>query len=238
MFTLAGCKVDGEEDIEIHSSGAVTIRVNYQVPEIGLSRVDGSEIVEFIQELSNRHESISLNELSCERAGNATVRLIVDIHFSDPIKIREMMAEELVILEKTGTTNLQLLAKIKAIIGEVSLRVDGINIKFNRSIKLHELLAYEAPNLSPDLLGKYQFRYSLTSPSPATQHNATITSNNGKTLVWVMPLKQHVITPFNMHATLPIPIPWWVWLMAVLVLLLLLWVLWKIFAYVRQRRRT
>ncbi|MGJ8655390.1 MAG: hypothetical protein ACSHX6_02985 [Akkermansiaceae bacterium] len=235
LFILVGCKIDGEEEIEIHDNGALTMRVNYQIPELGLSLEDGRLLVEYIQAFAFRHESISVNELSCEPSGNSTVRLIAEIHSSDALKLQEIMEAETIMFERDDSLDLELFAKLKAIIGEISIGVEGTNIIFNRAIVLGELLENGLPTLNPLLLGNYQFRYSLTSPRAAAHHNATTTSNNGKTLTWVMPLKHHVSTPFIMQATLPIPIPWWVWLLVGLAILLLLWMLRKIFRYVRLK---
>jgi hypothetical protein len=235
VLIISGCKIDGEEEIEIHADGALTMRLNYQFPQLGLSLIEGKALVAYLQGLDDRHESISMNVLSCERASNATVRIIAEIHSKDAMQLGEIMAAESAMLEGDELLELSLLAKLKAIIGEISIGVEELNIKFSRTIKLDDLLKSELPNINRDLLGNYQFRYSLTSPRPARNHNATTTSNNGKTLTWVMPLKQYVNEPFIMQATLPIPIPWWVWLLVGLAILVMLLVLWKIFCYLRRK---
>jgi hypothetical protein len=243
-LTISGCKIDGEEETEIHADGTVTMRVNYQFPELGLSLAEGKALVEYIQGIATRHESISVGELSCERAGNSTVRLIAEIHISDAIQLREIMKSELemldLLIEQRGQgseelLNAQLLMKVKASIGEMSIGVVGLKIEYKRTINLGDSLKRQLPLIRPTMLGKYQFRYSLTTPSPSTKHNATTTSNNGKTLTWVMPLKDYFDEPFIMQATLPIPIPWWVWLLVGLAILLLLLILWKIFSYVKRK---
>ncbi len=237
LFILVGCKIDGDEQVEIHADGALTMRVNYQIPELGMSLKEGRALVDFLKDFDSRHDSISISDLSCESAGNATVRIIAEIHSTDAMQLRGIIEGELELLESEDTEllDLKLLAKIKAIIGNISIRVQDLNIEFNRTIELDDLLKKELPNLNSNLVGNYQFRYSLTSPSPATHHNATMTSNNGRTLTWVMPLKQHIDAPFITQATLPIPIPWWVWLLVGLAFLVLLLILWKIFTYVRRK---
>ncbi len=244
VLTISGCKIDGEDETEIHADGTVTMRVNYQFPELGLSLAEGKALVEYIQGIGARHESVSLGELSCERVGKKAVRLIAEIHISDAMQLREIMESELemldLLIEQRGQgskelLNAQLLMKVKASIGEISIGVVGLKIEYKRTINLGDSLKRQLPFLRPAMLGKYQFRYSLTTPSPATKHNATKTSNNGKTLTWVMPLKDYFDEPFIMQATLPIPIPWWVWLLAGLAILLLLLILWKIFSYVRRK---
>ena len=233
---LSSCKIDGEEQIEIHADGALTMRVNYQFPELGFSLADGKDLVSYIQGLEERHEIISIQELSCERAGNATVRFIAEIHISDALKLREIMPQELELLEKEELLDPRFLAKLKAQFGSISIEVEGLNIKFNRKIEFEGLIREEMPHLNPDLLGDYQFRYSITSPSASTKNNAATISNNGKTLTWVMPLKQYLDKPFIMQANVPIPIPWWVWLVAGLAILLIIFVLWKIFSMVFKRK--
>lgn len=235
IVVISGCKIDGEEGIEIHADGAMTMRVNYQIPERGMSLEEGRALVDYLHDLCDRHESISAHELSFERAGSATVRLILEIHFTDAMQLRTIMAGEVERLEKEEPLDAELLVKLQAIIGDVTIGVEGLNIEFSRTIQLHDLLKSQLPNFNPDLLGKYQFRYSLTSPKPATTHNATTTSNNGKTLTWVMPLKQHFDHPFIMRATLPIPVPTWVWWAVCLALLVMLLILWKLFSYVRRK---
>lgn len=234
---LSSCKIDGEEQIEIHADGAVTMRVNYQFPELGFSLADGKDLVSYLQGLEERHEIISIQELSCERAGNATVRFVAEIHINDAIKLREIMPRELELLEKEELLDPRFLAKLKALFGSISIEVEGLNIKFNRKIELEGLIREEMPHLNPDLLGDYQFRYSITSPSASAKNNATTISNNGKTLTWVMPLKQYLDKPFIMQANVPIPIPWWVWLLVGLVVLLVLVISWKIFAFMRRKSR-
>ncbi len=244
VLTISGCKIDGEEETEIHADGTVTMRVNYQLPELGLSLAEGKAIVEYIQGIDARHESISLGDLSCERAGNTTVRLIAEIHISDAMQLSEIMESELemldLLIEQRGQgskelLNAQLLMKVKASIGEISIGVVGLKIEYKRTINLGDSMKRQLPFLRPAMLGKYQFRYSLTTPSPATKHNATKTSNNGKTLTWVMPLKDYFEDPFIMQATLPIPIPWWVWLLVGLAILVILLIFWKIFCYLRRK---
>lgn len=235
VLFISGCKMDGDEEIEIHADGALTIRVNYQMPIRGLSLMDGRALLTYFQGLADRHESISVNELSCELAGNATVRLIAEIHTTDAMQLREIMAGESEMLESGELLDLTILAKVKAIIGDISIGVEGLSIKFRRSVQIGDLLKNELPSFNPDLLGDYQFRYSLTSPRAAKSHNATSTSNNGKTLIWVMPLKQSFEEPFTMQATLPIPIPWWVWLLVALAVLVILFILWKIFSYAKRK---
>lgn len=233
---LASCKIDGEEQIEIHADGAVTLRVNYQLPELGLSLAEGEALISYLKGLADRYEIITIRETSCERAGNATVRLIAEMHCSDALKLREIAEIEIELLKKEELLDPKLLAKVKAVFGSSSIELDGLNIKFNRKIEFGNFINEELPNLNHELLGKYQFRYSITSPSPSAKNNATSTSNNGKTLNWVMPLKEYIDQPFSMQATLPIPIPWWVWLVAGLAILLIIFVLWKIFSMVFKRK--
>jgi|GEM_PF-2094416 len=244
VLTISGCKIDGEEETEIHADGTVTMRVNYQFPELGLSLAEGKALVAYIQEIGARHESISLGELSCERAGNSTARLIAEIHISDATQLSEIVKSELerldLLIEQRGQgseelLNAPLLMKVKASIGEISIGLVGLKIEYKRTINLGNSQRSQLPFLNPTMFGKYQFRYSLTTPSPATKHNATITTNNGKTLTWVMPLKDYFDKPFIMQATLPIPIPWWVWLLAGLAILVILLILWKIFSYLRRK---
>jgi hypothetical protein len=233
---LSSCKIDGEEQIEIHADGAVTMHVNYQFPELGFSLADGNDLVSYLQGFEERHEIISIQELSCERAGNATVRFIAEIHISDPIKLREIMPLELELIEKEELLNPSLLAKLKALFGSSIIEVEGVKIKFHRKIEFEGLIKAEMPHLNPDLLGDFHFRYSITSPSASSKNNASTISNDGKTLTWVMPLKQYLNEPFIMQAKIPIPIPWWVWLLSGLVILMIIFVLWKIFSMVFKRK--
>lgn len=235
VLTISGCKVDGEEETEIHADGTVTMRVNYQFPELGLSLAEGRALVEYIQGIDSRHESISLGDLSCERAGDTTVRLIAEIHISDAMQLREIMESELEMSAGDEWLDVKLLAKLKAIIGDLSIGVKGMKIEYKRTINLGDSLKRQLPLLRPSMLGKYQFRYSLTIPSPATSHNATTTSNNGKTLTWVMPIKDYFDEPFIMQATLPIPLPWWVWLLVGLAVLVIMLILWKIFSCLKRK---
>jgi hypothetical protein len=244
VLSISGCKVDGEEEMEIHADGTLTMRVNYQFPELGLSLADGNTVLVYIRGMATRHESISTGELSCERAGNASVRLIAEIHSSDAVRLGEIMEGEFELLEELISQGGQgseefidapLLEKIKTCIGEILIRVAGLKIEYKRTIDLGDSLRRQMPFLNKDMLGKYQFRYSITTPSPATKHNATLTSNHGKTLTWIMPLKAKLDEPFIMQASLPIPIPWWVWLLACLAILVILLILWKIFSFLRRK---
>lgn len=235
LLALSGCKIDGEEELEIYSDGALSMRLNYQIPELGLSLVDGQKLVSFINDFSDRHESISITELSCERAGNSTVRIIAEIHSSDALKLKQIANDELQLISTTGTEDAELLRQFQSLIGIISLQLKGKEILFQRTITLDGLLDSDQLTLNPKLLGNYQFRYSLTSPSPATSHNATITSNNGKTLTWVMPLRDYASIPFVMDATIPIPLPWWVWAIVLLVGVFVLWLIWRIIKALKKR---
>ncbi len=236
-LALSSCKIDGEEQVEIHADGALTLRANYQFPELGLSLREGAALVDYLNGLAERHEIISIRDLSCERAGNATVRLIAEIHVSDGLKLREIAESELKLLENENWLDHQLLAKLKAVVGSSSIEMAGLNLKFKRTIEFGDFIKQEVPQLNRDLLGNFQFRYSITSPSSSAENNADHISNNGKTLTWVMPLRDHIEQPFIMQATLPIPIPWWAWLLAALAIMLICYLVWKILRFVFKRKR-
>ena len=59
------------------------------------------------------------------------------------------------------------------------------------------------------------------------RHDATSTTDGGRTLHWEFLLRKHTRSPMSLAMKAPLPIPWWIWfsggLIVFLFLLLVIW---------------
>lgn len=225
---LAGCRLDGEDSLELKRDGSATISLNYEFPNRVFSIQEGAMILDFLEEVADRHDELTLVKGEVTPSGRQARRIMIELSVDNVIELEGILEEELEGSDLDPEGSSKIAGKLKAIIGDISTEIDGTSIQYRREINLNPMLSTQVNNA--DLLGKFEFRYSITVPSAPTSHNATSTSNNGRTLTWVLPLKEYYDKPFVMEATIPalVFIPWWIWAVAVLILLILIAVAYKL----------
>lgn len=236
LLSISGCRIDGEESLELNSDGSATISLNYAFPNKAFSKKECEAIILFLQEVAERHEEVTVIQGDVLPSGFSARRLIIELEIDSVTELESIFKEEIKGSKFDPDSGNTIAEKLYAIIGKISADFKGTSIQYRREINLNSLLKSQVRD--PNVLGEFEFRYSLTVPDAPSSHNATSTSNNGRTLTWVLPLKEHYDKPFIMEATIPAMafLPWWVWAIAVAIALLILGTLFFVLRKVFRKR--
>ena len=88
------------------------------------------------------------------------------------------------------------------------MNIHGTTVDFNREIFPAKALPTTSAILPDSGFAGHRLLYIMHLPSPATESNATLLSDGGRTLVWDIPLerafKSSVVTRFKTR----VPVPW------------------------------
>jgi len=237
MLTLNSCKIDGEEEITIREDGSAHLAMRYEVPAIFLSLEEANELVAiFDKSLGHKdHLKLITNRIDSVK-GQQIIHLVFE---TDPEVDFDGLFDE----DKEGEgggekkKSNQLL---RAIVGDVDAKVDGLSVGVTRQVNLQPLLDKYMGKRSTSMLGDYEFRYTINLPKAAEQSNAHQVLDGGKTLKWTYLLREMKEKPMVMEVVAPIPLPWWVYalvgIIGLLALALVYWVVRRVMKKIRQKR--
>ena len=219
MFVLNSCKIDGEEEITIRENGSAHLAMRYEVPAIFLSTEEADDLVAILDKSLGHKDHLKLitNRIDSVK-GQRIIHLVFE---ADPEVDFDGLFDE----KKEGAggdekkKSNQLL---RAIVGDINAKVDGLSVGVTRQVNLQPLLDKYIGKRSTSMLGDYEFRYTINLPKAVEQTNAHQVLDGGKTLKWTYLLREMKEKPMLMEVVAPIPLPWWVYAVAGIVGLLAL----------------
>ena len=224
ILFLTSC-IEGEEEIWIDWDASGKIRAHYEFPPILRVRLgDPKVFIIAIRDLDKREEGIEIQELFFEQVGSKLV-FHLEATFGDVTELQKISERNADILVKdTGMDP----AQSEAIVGSMSLAMQGLNISFQREILLNGMFP-ERVIKNPQYLGSSNFRYQIHLPVPVKSSNADAVTNDGKSLEWIFLLKEHTQEPLEMSLNTRIVLPWWIWVIAIILILIVTWLVWRRF---------
>ncbi|MDB4460909.1 hypothetical protein N9118_07540 [Akkermansiaceae bacterium] len=224
ILFLTSC-IEGEEEIWIDWDASGKIRAHYEFPPILRVRLGNPKVfIIAIRDLDKREEGIEIQELFFEQVGSKLV-FHLEATFGDVTELQKILERNADILIKdTGMDP----AQSEAIVGSMSLAMQGLNISFQREILLDGMFPERAIK-NPQYLGSSNFRYQIHLPFPVKSSNAHAVTNDGKSLEWIFLLKEHTQEPLEMSLNTRIALPWWIWAIAIILILIVTWLIWRRF---------
>ncbi len=227
ILTLSSC-IEGDEELWLNRDGSGRIEATYRMPPTLMNRFGGAtSLQERLIAAIEKEPGIRIEHISHHIEG-AQVVFELRADFDDAISFIELPSKHFRDPETPDKP-----ATLESFFGEMDLKLTGLSLEFHRNIDLSPILPLSVQE-NGALLGDSAFNYTLHLPTKPSTHNATSVSDEGTTLHWSFPLKDHVKTPMHLHATLFLPLPWWLWTALALLILLLPYALLRL---IKRRKR-
>lgn len=212
---LPAC-IDVREECWIHADGSARAELRYDLPSQALQASGGAQrLSEQIDGFFNTHAELGrFSRRITESEGRTRVEISAEI--DDVRKLSELT-------QAADPTEIP--EQIRKFAGQVDTELDGRTLMVTRRISLPTAL----PVLqwaSPAQLRGHKLVYILHLPQPATRSNAKESWNDGKSLLWEIPLEIAAKKPFSTQVSIPLPIPW-IPLSLILILAIATIILWK-----------
>lgn len=203
LLALAACLLlsacfDIREEVWIERNGAGRAELRYTVPESALFLTGGASGVERkIRELVATQPSLTLEGASVEvKDERATIR--VQLSTKSMLSLLDLKKSESFQNLPEAATN---------IAGHFDVRLKWLDVDFTRSIHVREALGLASLAVGAEDRENRKLTYIIHLPKAAKEHNATLVTDDGRTLTWETPLgeamKKPVVTRFR--ATMPVP---------------------------------
>lgn len=214
VFCFSSC-FDCHEEVWLNPDASGSARVQIAMP-LSVAKLHGGRegLEQMIQEYFEVSPAYTSHAVETSIAGE---RLHIDlaVTFSNALEL----------IEATSPAALEKLPSAAGdLLGQAKVDFQGLNMDFSRRFDLSKSLP-GARYFSSDRLQGHSLTTIIHLPNPASKHNATATSNDGRTLIWNTPLQLAVLEPVNHTFTMKIPIPWATLIVSVIVLILLIAIL-------------
>ena len=215
IFLLVSC-IDGDEEIWLRRDGSGRIEASYKMPGAIMQRFGSAPILqEKFERAIAREPTIRATHIGHHlESGRVVFTFAAD--FDDIRTLAAFPKTHLRSPSAPGTPTPE-----EALFGKMDLRVKGLTLSFDRQVDLSPILP-DSARQNPGMLGEARFRYTVHLPATASTHNATGVLDEGRTLTWTFPLRDHTNKPMVLTLMAPLPIPWWVWVLGVPVVALIL----------------
>ncbi len=222
-FLVSSC-LDSREEIWINADASGAARITVSLPASAALLHGGEKgvrkTIETYLEASPAFSSYALDMKT--EAG----RLIINVAltFDDALALSDLgSSPAAAALPSAGT----------GLLGKTEVQFTGLSVAFDRSVDLSTALP-GAIFVPESQLAGHELTTILHLPLPATTHDATSTSDDGRTLVWEVPLATAFKGPITNRFTMPLPIPWLtISMVGVLVVMLAVGLIY----YLRSRRK-
>lgn len=227
LFGLSSCKIDGEEEITLRKDGSGEMRVVYIFPNKVFSKKDAQSIDESVKAICERHDTLHVLECYSEPHGSLCRQINLKLGFDSAIRLREVVSMEKKKLDggDSGQKKPKIVRYLKALIGRMDINLAATGLDYQRQMNLAPL--FQGTPVNADLLKNCEFRYTLNLPFAAGENNADQVLNEGKTLMWHLPLDKHIEDAFQMKAEMtvrPLLYLWGSLAGIVILVILLIWV--------------
>jgi hypothetical protein len=196
IATLLVSCIDGHEEYWLESDGSGRAEITYTLPAAAV-RIQGGDtelrkqITEWIQKIPGL--------TSCEcylLEENNQVTITVKTEFESALEFKKLAEEDSGM--PSAATHLM---------GEIRADIHGRTLDFSRTISASKALPGASFLPDASFEGR-QLSYIMHLPAAALESNATRTENNGRTLIWEVPLANALKTPVITRFRMNIPIPW------------------------------
>jgi hypothetical protein len=194
---VASC-IDGHEEYWIDSHGGGRAEIRYSIPE-SFARMEGGDagIRKIVSDFLKETPAITSSEYDVVTANKVTT---VTLHakFDSALKLAEVA---------DGPSSHNLPAAAHHLLGEIKAETKGRTVELTRTTTPAQaipgstwmpLTSFEGNSLT----------YIVHLPNPAVESDATRTADDGRTLIWEIPLEKTLTSPAMIHFKMEIPIPW------------------------------
>ena len=220
-LACASC-IDSREEFWLEADGSGRAEIRISAPAAALAMKGGEEgVSRMIDDFVRNAPEIRDSSHHVRAEGDRAV-IELRIAFDSALDLVDLAQGPSVRALPDAATHLA---------GEVEVGFKGRTLELERSASPGKALPGSA-FLPAKTLDGYRLLSIVHLPAPAFDHNATRVENDGRTLVWDVPLAEAVRKPVVSRFKMKVPLPWG--LMGAIgapVSLLALWVL------VRRRRR-
>lgn len=196
---LTSC-IEGEEEIWVNEDASGRARFQVTAPTLLFSKFGGAEqIIADAKAGATSSDNIAITSLEATKSGSKTT-FRAEVTFEDARQLNHFLKT---FRDPPDSPNK---CEEEILFGEPALSIGFPDLSFSREIDIRSLVPAESNNpFALRMLGDSQINYRLHLPTPAKTHNATRTSNDGKTLEWDFPLGEMIAGPVEMNFTAPLP---------------------------------
>jgi len=211
---LSSC-IDSHEEVWINGNGSGRAEITYVVPKSAAMTQGGKEGIRAVVEKQiSLAEGLRDTQIEITEEGDR-IKVFVRVAFDSVLKLSELT---------TGPAAEQMTPAAKHFSGETDIRYKGRDVQVTRKISPGR--AMPGASFMPTSTWKgHQLRYTMHLPQAALHSNATRTENQGRTLIWEIPLADAISKPIITRFETRIPIPWWSLVILTLLVILSGWFL-------------
>ena len=194
---LSSC-IDVREEYWIHADGSARAELSYEIPSSAARSAGGSlGLQQKIDQLLRERKEIHRFSTQLNTEGDRT-RILIHAEINNLRDLQDLAKNE-------SLANVPM--NFKHLAGEVSADIQGLSILIKRRISVPDALP--ALLYTPkEQLQDHRMVYILPLPQAAISSNATDRWNDGKSLIWEIPLTQAIRKPFITEFETALPIPW------------------------------
>lgn len=198
---LVSC-IDGREEVWLNADGSGRADITYSLPAAA-ARFQGGEngVRKMIGDFLSH--TPALKNPTCEVTtvdGRLTIR--VQALFDSALDLKDI---------SQGESMEKLPSSATGLTGSTIVTVSGRTVDFSRTINAGDALPGSSFMPASQLEGR-RLTYIMHLPLAALESNATRTENEGRTLVWDIPLAKAIKGPLATRFKANVPVP--VWLLA------------------------
>ncbi len=220
---LVSC-IDGSEEYWINADGSGRAEITYVLPAAAARFQGGAAGVEkmLADFLATTPAITTSSHRVTENNGNLTLHITAT--FDSVLELRNL---------SNGRSIKDLPSSASGLTGDIDVDLIGRQVHASRVISINKALP-GASILPASRFAGHQLSYIVHLPVAATVTNATRVEDDGRTLIWDLPLAEAVRAPVTLRFQAPVPLPmaWLVGAIAVMVVLVL-----ASFVFIRHRRR-
>lgn len=190
--------IDVREEYWIHQDGSARAELSYEIPTSAARSSGGSAgLQQKIDQMLRDRKEIHRFSTQLITEGDRT-RILIRAEIENLRDLEGLTKNESL---KNVPSNLKHLA------GEVSADVQGLSILIKRRISVPDALP-ALLYIPEEQLQGHRMVYILHLPQAAISSNATDRWDDGKSLIWDLPLTQAIRKPFTTEFKTALPIPW------------------------------
>lgn len=223
LALLASCLVasciDGREEVWIHADGSGRAEVLYSLPAAAASFQGGETGVQRLIEGFLR-DAPAIHSARCEvTTADDRLHIRVRAAFDSALDLQQI---------STSGSLSKLPAPATGLAGDVRVLRQGLGVDFSRTITAGEAL----PGfrfLPESRVAGHRLTYLIHLPAAASESNATRTEDDGRTLIWEIPLATALRGPVVTRFKAPVPVPLWVVATGCGIGVLGVFLVWKLF---------
>lgn len=184
ILLLSSC-IDSREEIWLHPSGGGMAHISVTLPASVITLRGGPDAVaSAIDDLLAKHPSIVSVEKNITTAEKRST-IDVSFRFNSALELSSSMS--------SAASDPKIPAAVRHFMGKTLLYQDGLTLTGERIIDIGK--AIPSPLFLPHSQAGHQLQTILHLPLAPTEHNATRVENEGRTLIWDIPLTAAMRAP-------------------------------------------